>query len=190
MLEQINPSPEHRFSCIKVILDVLEMMALIHAQEGRPSPARRRAQLLSVSATLRRALGALDAILESGVAQYLSVHWIHEDRIWKADLQAFDLKARRIERAARTIAEKIDVPAGKPRLNETKVYAARRAYNILDEYGAKPTLTVDGPYFNLASLLYEAVTGKVSVSLEHACRVAWELFLFESSLREATNPSH
>jgi hypothetical protein len=52
-----------------------------------------------------------------------------------------------------------------------KRFCALVAYDVLGECGARrPTLTIDGPFFQLAAVLYEAVTGASEANLERACR--------------------
>ncbi|MFZ2068313.1 MAG: hypothetical protein WAV27_20260 [Xanthobacteraceae bacterium] len=51
-----------------------------------------------------------------------------------------------------------------------KGYAAFAAFHLLEEFGAcRPTLTAAGPYFELASALYEAAAGR-SENIERQCR--------------------
>jgi hypothetical protein len=45
------------------------------------------------------------------------------------------------------------------------------AFDLLEDFSNRaPALTSDGPFYLLASVLYEAVTGKPNVSIEAACR--------------------
>jgi hypothetical protein len=52
-----------------------------------------------------------------------------------------------------------------------KANVAQHAYDLLDGYGSKkPNLTPEAPFYQLASLLYEAATGKIDIDLQRACR--------------------
>ena len=45
------------------------------------------------------------------------------------------------------------------------------AYDLLIEFSSKaPTRTVGGPFYELASLLYESATGIVGADLSRACK--------------------
>ncbi len=94
--------------------------------------------------------------------------------LWE-DLESFLALAKRIESVSITFADGLEVPPGKPPKSETKMSAAAFSFDLLTSFQRKPTLTIDAAYFNVASLLYEAVTGKASVSLEHACREYWKV---------------
>jgi hypothetical protein len=74
------------------------------------------------------------------------------------------LTARAVNRAM----ESTSVRKG-PR-SPQKHEAALRAYQLLRTSGTTPTLSEDGPFFELAKLLYEGGTGIVNADLSRACR--------------------
>ena len=45
-----------------------------------------------------------------------------------------------------------------------KVFAAEYAFDLLNDYQRRATQTTEGRYFTLASILFEAATGRVGVS--------------------------
>lgn len=56
----------------------------------------------------------------------------------------------------------------------TKLNIAQHAYDLLEEYASKkPNLTVEGPFYQLASVLYEAATGEQESDLQRPCRRIW-----------------
>ena len=53
-----------------------------------------------------------------------------------------------------------------------KRFCAQSAFSLIAEFSARPpTLTADGPFLQLATVLYEAVTGVRDANIERACRV-------------------
>lgn len=61
--------------------------------------------------------------------------------------------------------------------NELKQHAALYAYMQLSLYSAKkPTLSIDGPFFRLASIIYEGATRDADCDLQRQCRVIFHLF--------------
>ena len=64
------------------------------------------------------------------------------------------------------------VPHADRRRDYQKLAAAGSAYFLLARFGArKPTLSTGGDFLTLASILYEAATGKADIDLTHQCRV-------------------
>jgi hypothetical protein len=72
----------------------------------------------------------------------------------QADLQVMHLKVRRA--------------GGVP--NYRKQAAATWALLLLAHFGQRPTLTADRPFYTLASVLYEAATGKPDIDISRQCR--------------------
>jgi hypothetical protein len=58
------------------------------------------------------------------------------------------------------------------RQNYRKQEAATCALLLLAHFGQRPTLTGSGPFFVLASVLYEAATGEPNIDLDGQCRAA------------------
>jgi hypothetical protein len=74
-------------------------------------------------------------------------------------------------RYERFIADAADerLPPG-PEFDRTQRYCARLAYLLMRKFSARPsTRYVDGPFNNIASLLYEALTGRPNLDLHGHC---------------------
>jgi hypothetical protein len=55
-----------------------------------------------------------------------------------------------------------------------KFYCAMGAFDLLEKFSCHPpTLSADGPFYRLASVLYEGASGEGDVSLERPCRTAF-----------------
>jgi hypothetical protein len=76
---------------------------------------------------------------------------------------------------AKAQSKGIIVPRAGGRPNYRKQAAAWTAHLLMRQFGQKrPTLTVGGPFFHLASVLYEAATGEPDVDLSRQCRSAFK----------------
>jgi hypothetical protein len=58
------------------------------------------------------------------------------------------------------------------RVDGRKRHAANCAYDLLMRFGKPPTLSPDGPFYTLASILYEAFSGIAERGVERQCRAA------------------
>jgi hypothetical protein len=70
-------------------------------------------------------------------------------------------------------AKSVYVPdSGGPKVpdHNVKVSAAEHAFALLNGYQRPATLTTNGAYFTLASILFEAATGRAFVSIARPCR--------------------
>ncbi len=68
------------------------------------------------------------------------------------------------------LRKSLNVSSGAPRLHPVKLFAAHYARELLRRFADKaPTLTPEGPYLALASILYEGVTGKKDADMRRAC---------------------
>lgn len=58
--------------------------------------------------------------------------------------------------------------------NMLKRFCALFAFDLIERFGGeRATLTIDGPFFRLASVLYEAAAGTRDANLERACRLVF-----------------
>jgi hypothetical protein len=73
-------------------------------------------------------------------------------------------------KVAKFFAEATIVPKGSQVWKDAKAVAAVCAHNVLKEYGGVTTLTEGGPFYVLASILYEGATGKAEQDLSPYCR--------------------
>jgi hypothetical protein len=72
---------------------------------------------------------------------------------------------------ARGMANNMRVQRGRPRDSHKEVVAGWARY-LINKYGTKPlTLTIDGPYYELASVLYRAGTGEHEADLSRHCKL-------------------
>jgi hypothetical protein len=56
--------------------------------------------------------------------------------------------------------------------DSAKAGAAECAYELIARYGqAQPSTTSGGPFYSLAAILYEAISGIADASLDHHCRI-------------------
>jgi hypothetical protein len=82
-----------------------------------------------------------------------------------------DLENVAIRADLQAVRRKVPRSGGRP--NYRKQAAAEYALTLLLQFGRKrPTLTGGGPFFDLASVLYEAATGKPDIDLSRQCRAA------------------
>jgi hypothetical protein len=74
-------------------------------------------------------------------------------------------------------SQQLKVPRSGGRTDYRKQTAAEFALVLLAHYGRKhPTLTTGGPFLELASILYEAATGKRNVDLDRQCRTVHQQY--------------
>jgi hypothetical protein len=73
-----------------------------------------------------------------------------------------------------SLANKINLRRSKkfgPKFDYAKINAAQGAYYTLLQFSpVRPTTTADGPFYELASVYYEAVTGLKDVNMDRQCR--------------------
>jgi hypothetical protein len=156
-LSLIKPKPEQRAACATAIGQRDELLRRIHLVLGAiPSPGDLKKRLKKIGGDLRRTRRLLDE--PSGcVAAVVGPDFLGE----------FD----RLIDSAQFYHDAIAVRHGSRRWDNVKAIAARYANELLRSFGsAPPTKTPDGPFYNLASLLYEGATAKVGVDLEQYCR--------------------
>lgn len=73
-------------------------------------------------------------------------------------------------------SQQLKVPRSGGRPDYRKQTAAEFAL-VIAHYGRKhPTLTTGGPFLELASILYEAATGKRNVDLDRQCRTVHQQY--------------
>jgi hypothetical protein len=78
----------------------------------------------------------------------------------------------RIEKAAEAFVRGVVIRKSGKRPPDAwrKEMAAQTADGLLDAFGVAATASNDGPYFNLASILFEGATGRAHVSIDRQCR--------------------
>jgi hypothetical protein len=84
-------------------------------------------------------------------------------------------RSERLRTELDSLANKIDLSIRSdktgPKLDYGKLNVAQNAYYTLVQFApVRPTTTAAGPFYELASVYYEAVTGQKDVSMERQCR--------------------
>jgi hypothetical protein len=86
------------------------------------------------------------------------------------DAAKFSKELETLVTIAREVAGSMHLEHGRP-VNMSKSIAAWSAEELIETWGTKPpTLTIDGPYYRLASILYGAGTGEHGVDLSRQCK--------------------
>jgi hypothetical protein len=87
-----------------------------------------------------------------------------------ANLRVFLAELEYAARSTGLQAAQLKVPRSGGRSDYRKRTAAESAWILLALARKRPTLTPGGPFFELASLLYEAATGESGADLDKYCR--------------------
>jgi hypothetical protein len=85
-----------------------------------------------------------------------------------------DISTRRARELAQSFRNAYVGTRRPPKID--KLFAATEACKLLVRYGKRPTLTADGPFLRLASIIYEGATAVPNVDLERQCRTALKEF--------------
>jgi len=136
--------------------------SLKSARSARFYSAKESRDLLKRAAeALEKALRALDQLPPGYVCAHRSPIGITREAVASA--------AKR----ARELEDSVIVgPSGGPqdRDHHVKVLAADYAFDLLNDHMRPATQSTDGDYFHLASILFEAATGREEVSIIRQCR--------------------
>jgi|SRR5690348_6559346 hypothetical protein len=132
-LEKIGPAPEQRKECEKEIVMGLKSIEFSKRFERVPnSPAATKKRFRKLAMMLRQARETITKLSSNPTSQ-----------------------AMRAAAAYDYVAEKIPVPKGRPRENETKKIAVYWAYRLLKRFRDHPPgMTRDGDWHELAEILY------------------------------------
>ena len=166
-LALIAPSADREQQCRQFIVYFIGSIA----DSKPPVPGtRKKAQLSAAAAASQRALEAIKKVPE--LKCYLFPKRSELDvTIFLAQLECVALNAK-------WQSVSLTVPRSGGRPNYRKQAAAGCAFALLLEFNRKrPALTTGGPFFELASVLYEAVTGKPSIDLSSQCRAVHNRYL-------------
>ena len=119
------------------------------------SPAKKRELLLRAATLLTAATKVLDKL-----GRYY---------IPRPTRDAVAAEAQKLRRRAKRVY--VLKSGGSPDPDHlVKVFAAEYAFDLLNDYQRRATQTTEGRYFTLASILFEAATGRVGVSIDRQCR--------------------
>lgn len=163
-LRLINPKPEQRESCATIIR---ERVALLHFVSGElraiPSSGDLKKELQTIVADLKRTKTAI--CRRSAVCKGMV---FHKDATRET---AFLNELDRLIESAKFHHNTLVVRRGSPRWDNAKAIAAKDANELLRSFSDKSlTKAAGGPFYRLASLLYEGATRKKNVNLEQYCR--------------------
>jgi hypothetical protein len=107
---------------------------------------------------------AAEQLNETPCGSYLSL------QLPTFDAAKFSKELETVVSLAREVAGSMHVKGGMP-FNKFKLVTAFFAQTLMEVYGPKPpTLTIGGPYYELASVLYGAATGEHGADLSRQCK--------------------
>jgi hypothetical protein len=177
----IAPDAQHEPECRRQIERGIDMICWLYSPKSKvPLSMLRELKLKPVGRKAdREALLRFADALEEAAMQldkcglYLSL------RLPAFDAARFSKELKTLVTTAREVADSMHLPHGRS-LNTLKLMTAFHAQNLIEDYAIKPaTLTIGGPYYELASVLYGAVTGERDADLSRQCK--------EASRRQRTN---
>jgi hypothetical protein len=197
---EVSPSPSQKRQCFEAILEVMrfEPCASYNIHEhyaywcALPDKHERRS-LTTLAAALVKTKNTLKALSpqwqQALLAETADKAIINDDGkisrpdavkrfnefyeatrlVWNRTLMYLDLKPSDFQDS------ESPVPVFEiAKLNPKKRYAANCAYHLLIRFANKPpTLSPDGAFFTLASVLYESFTGMPDQNVEWQCRAVY-----------------
>jgi hypothetical protein len=170
-LQLLNPTDEEKTECRERVKECMLFVRAIAAGISRnPSSAQIRDDFENLAAALRRAKKALDKLCETDCLLYLPMN---DGDPWRSPLKAEWGQFYNALTAKLALLEtrKNYVPKGSPLPDPAKRSAAWYSVYLIAVCGRKrPTKTLDGPFYELASLLYEGATYTAHANLERHCR--------------------
>jgi hypothetical protein len=179
-LRLIGPVPKKEESCREAIAFQIAFMKSSHSvPRGRPSRAMKM-ELDTLARAVRKAARLTDALSIQSVAFIFgSLKGGPGFHVSDARAGARSDICQTLKKFAALIEMKsasIYILKGAPRPDPIKMQAAGNAYQLLTRFGAgRPTLTVGGSFYELASVLYEAATGSADVDVERYCRTVSQI---------------
>jgi hypothetical protein len=178
-LELIRPVPEKERACRADIVASIDWLKLMRASPtevrwGALSAEHR--QLLKLVNALRTATKILKEIDCWAVLFKKFWHPPEPDFprapvVDRIEYDQFCDTLESIRAQAKKTADNLQIHRGGPVLDLIKLNAAGNSFHLLKDFGAvPPTQTIGGHFYELASTLYEAATGKVGLDLSHSCK--------------------
>lgn len=180
-LALIAPPGDRQQWCREALGQYTKMIA-----DANKPPATRetKAQLSATAKSLRVALETIKKLPRSEQRRLLPdrarsseriktssiMDLIADDGLTDLSLELFLNELALAAANAEIRSMRLRVPRSGGRPNYRKQAAAELALLLLVRFDRQPTLTPDGPFFNLASVLYEAATGRKDANLERQCR--------------------
>jgi hypothetical protein len=190
----IAPDAQHEAECRRQVEAIIARMDRLKIPKTEPSSElekeKERARLINKvkrtrgrkadrEALLRFADALADAVAqlnETSCGFFLDLQRLEIPPFDVAALPAFDSvefskQLETLTTVAREIANGMLVKDGKPS-DTLKNTVADWAKQLIENHGTKPpTLTIGGPYYQLASVLYGAATGEHAADLSWHCRL-------------------
>jgi hypothetical protein len=190
----IAPDAQHETECRRWIGNTIDTLCWLNTPKIEPPPEllellgkedneedRRewfytlmRMKLLPVSKTDHEALLTFAKALVVAVEQLNETRCRHflSLRLPAFDAAKFSKELETLVIAAVEVADSIHLHGSMP-VNVSKLRAASFAKSLIEVYGSKPpTLTIGGPYYELASVLHGAATGEHEADLSRQCKRA------------------
>jgi hypothetical protein len=170
-LRIVDPPPDKDEQCRETIASGMAWNRLLNRSPrslSDRSVVRELRSTVSAIEAAHRSIDQLQGHIKAYALGALSAH------ITKAALTVLAYLAGVLRANAERIAEGIREAGGRRR-DLGKQTAADTAYDLLNEYaGSPPTLTIEGPFYQLASVLYEGAMGHEEVDLQRHCRTAFK----------------
>jgi hypothetical protein len=175
-LQLITPPDDQRTRCRQSIKDRIAIIRAMHFKKDR-STAEIRDDINKLSAALRRTVAALRKLFINGSELHLPMRRFNSDEIVRSMVNGTEYQSEWRE-FYNVLVAKIDLLENRyndvrkagPVSDPAKLLAALHSSHLLREFGRRPTKTVGGAFYELASLLYEGATGVQNANLERYCR--------------------
>jgi len=121
----------------------------------------------------------LEELLHGSADEFESNEVVDQGLLLHVPKQSVILRSERLRAQLDSLANKISLRRGEkirskkfgPKFDYAKINAAQGAYYTLLQFSpVRPTTTADGPFYALASVYYEAVTGLKDANMDRQCR--------------------
>jgi hypothetical protein len=163
VLKIVRPGKRQE-DCRRDIIDSIRMITKLKPDVAPPGAMRK--QLREIASTLKKVRHAINKL----------------SSVWRQrlNLDDFLIELTRVHQTSDDLADKMNVrrSGGDPSKRTAaaqKLIAAERAFDILNDWGHRqPSLTKNGDYYQLTSVLFEIATGRRSGDVERACTTVLE----------------
>jgi hypothetical protein len=167
-LDLIEPAPHRQDECRCTIESDVRLLKLVHDDSSNSISSAKLRESLSaavdaltdVQFRIRSLPKKYRSLVFRGLGEYTA----------PVDSDTYMDATKNLERGIAFLRDHLHVPKGSRPRDPVKQVAALFARDLLRDYSAKkPTLTTEGPYLALASILYESVTGTEGADLRRYC---------------------
>jgi hypothetical protein len=184
----IAPDAQHETECRRQIELMITLLYRVKTPKIEPpsellekEKEKQRARLMNLELTAgrkvdREALLRFADALADAAAQLNETHCgfylsLQHLQLPTFDAAKFSKQLETLVTVAREVANSMHVERGRP-FDTLKYAMAGWAKRLIEDHGTKPpTLTIGGPYYELASVLYRAGTGKHAADLSRHCKL-------------------